>query len=353
MRSLRARLTLWFGLSLLAMLAIFAAFTYRYLESELHQKNWRTDYPNHPDWKLHGSFSEAEVRDLLGELVETNLAWALPFAGIALLAGYGLARKSLRPIASLNQQLQVIDRHQLSRRIDLAEMDDEFRDLVRHLNELLGRLESSFRDISEYTAKVAHELRTPLSIMRLKVEQAGDRVPAEFVEELQAQLHHLTHVVDQSLLIAKAEQGRLAVQFCAFDLAAMVADLAEDFSLLAQEQARALLVRNQPSCNVNADPKYARQILHNLLSNALKHGEGNITLKLAPHQKEIAVIIFNRVRREATPAEETLGLGLRVVETLLHMQPGMTCARRRGKPYYAVRLALPAAETARLPSVPA
>ena len=353
MRSLRARLTLWFGLSLVATLAGFAAFTYRYLDSELHQKTWQTDYPNHPDWKLHGSFSEAEVHDLLGELIETNLAWAVPFAGIALLVGYGLARKSLHPIASLNRQLQVIDRNQLSRRIDLAEMDDEFRDLVRHLNDLLARLESSFRDISEYTAKVTHELRTPLSIMRLKLEQASGRVPAEFAEELQAQLHHLTHVVDQSLLIARAEQGRLTLQFRAFDLAAMVEDLVEDFSLLAQEESRALRVRNLSRCEVTADPKYARQIIHNLLSNALKHGQDDITLKLARRPKELALIIFNRVRREQTPAEETLGLGLRVVETLLHLQPGVTCTRRRGRHYYAARLVFPAAQSARLPDITA
>ncbi len=349
MRSLRARLTLWFGLSLLATLVGFAAFTYRYLDSELHRKKWETDYPDHPDWKLHGSFSEAEVHDLLRELIETNLAWAVPFAGIALLVGYGLALKSLHPIASLNRQLQIIDRHQLSRRIDLTEMDGEFRDLVRHLNDLLGRLESSFRDISEYTAKVAHELRTPLSIMRLKIEQASGRVPAEFAEELQAQLHHLTHMVDQSLLIARAEQGRLTLQFRAFDLAAMVEDLAGDFSLLAQEESRALRVRNLSPCEVTADPKYARQIIHNLLSNALKHGQGDITLKLARRPTELALTILNRVRHEPTPAEETLGLGLRVVETLLHLQPGVTCARRRGKHYYAARLVFPVAQTARLP----
>src|ERR1700757_4592395 len=99
---------MWFGFSILAITLVFAAFTYHQMELELTQKHWQKDYPDHPDWKLHGSFSEAEVRDIMGELVEGWIACALPFTVVTLVLGYYIARKSMRPIQNVNEQLQQI-----------------------------------------------------------------------------------------------------------------------------------------------------------------------------------------------------------------------------------------------------
>ena len=338
MKSLRTRLTLWFASGLVLVLVVFVIFTYRLLDSELHNKNWRKDYPDHPDWKLHGSYSEEEIADILKELTETSLLYGLPLALAALFLGYWLARKSVKPIARLNEQLKVICAPNLSRRIELAEMDTEFRDLVRHINELLARLEFSFNDMSEYAAKVAHELRTPLAILRLKLEQAGPQLPPEFAEDLQTELHQLTHVVDQSLLIAKAEQGRLVLKPSTFDLTTLVADVAADFSLLAQEEDRVMNLRQSPSAHVTADFKYTKQIIHSLLANALKHGHGEIRVSIRHHDHAWALTISNRLRSRPTDLGESLGLGLRVVDTLLGLQPSIRCRRRLAHDCYTVRI---------------
>jgi len=65
MKSLRARLTVWFGAGLVLVLVVFVVFTQRLLEAELHDKSWQRNYPDHPDWRLHGSYSESEVQDIL------------------------------------------------------------------------------------------------------------------------------------------------------------------------------------------------------------------------------------------------------------------------------------------------
>jgi signal transduction histidine kinase len=258
------------------------------------------------------------------------------------LIGYWLARKSVRPIAEVNRQLQDIRAPDLSRRIDSPELDAEFRDLVRHINELLARLEKSFNDMGEYSAKVAHELRTPLAILRLKVEQAGNRIAHELAEELQAELHQLTHVVDQSLLMAKAGQGRLVLHPRDFDLTELLADVAEDFALLAQEEDRRVNVSARSPCIVLADPKYARQMIHNLISNALKHGQGEIRLKLSTVHAAHRLTIANRVRAGRSGPPDALGLGLRVVDTLLSLQPELKCRRRHSRGCFVVQLELPA-----------
>jgi len=343
MKSLRWRLATWFGGSVVLILTAFFGFTHYFLNSELHNKHWQRDYPEHPDWKLHGSYSEAEINDIMGELMETSLVYGLPLTGIAIFIGFALSNKSLRPIAHLNEQLQTIRAPDLSRRIELPEVDAEFRGLVRHINELLGRVDHAYTDMSEYAAKVAHELRTPLAILRLKVEQVGDRIPPELAEQLQTELHQIAHVIDQSLLIAKADQGRLKLQLRTFDLAQLVTDVAEDFALLAQENNRMVRLFPMPPCPVQADPKHARQILHNLFTNALKHGQGNITVRLTPRNDRFVLILANGLRPRSSPQPEALGLGLRVVNTLIGLQPEIKYRRRSGTRDYLARLSFPAA----------
>lgn len=341
MKSLRARLTVWFASGLVLVLVVFVTFTYRLLDAELHRKSWQRDYPNHPDWKLHGSYSDEEVKDIMGELVETSLFYGIPLALATLLLGYWLASKSVKPIAAVNRQLQAIRAQNLSQRIHLPEPDREFRDLARQINELLARLEKSFNDMNEYAAKVAHELRTPLAILRLKAEQAGPLLPPEFAEELQTELHQLAHVVDQSLLIAKAEQGRLVLSPRVFDLAALVAEVAEDFSLLAREEDRVLKLGPMSPGRVTTDPKYAKQMIHSLLENALKHGQGEIRVSLRRTSDFTVLTIANRMRARPADENSSLGLGLRVVTSLLGLQPAIKFCRRSNSACYAVRLAFP------------
>lgn len=338
MKSLQMRLALWFGLSILAITLVFVGFTFHQMKVELTEKHWQKDYPNHPDWKLHGSFSEAEVRDIMGELIEGWVGYSLPLIGLTFVLGYYLARKSLRPIQSVNEQLQRISPKTLGDKIVLHEGDKEFRDLLEHINDLLGRLNNSFAEMSEYAAKVAHELRTPLAIMRLKVEQADSKIEPELSEDLQEELHRLTHVVDQSLLIAKAEQGRLVWQREEFDLSAMVAEVAKDFELLATESGRSVRVRAQPDCRLNSDPKYFKQVLHSLLTNALKHGQGDIVIRLMRNQWRGGLIIFNRVPKQPVRAERTLMLGLRVVNALLSHQPDIRFESGARNGHYAARV---------------
>ena len=197
MRSLRIRLTLWFTLGFVGVTAIFVLFTFRHLDLQLRRDTFSRENNGNPNWILRGSYSEEEIHEIMAQLVRTSLLISLPAVLVVILLGYLIARQSLRPIESLNQQLQSISPCTLGQRVELPEADEQFRSLQRHLNEMLGRLEQSFAEMSEYAAKVAHELRTPLTILRHKVEQSQGRIEPELAEDLQEELLRLTHVVEQ------------------------------------------------------------------------------------------------------------------------------------------------------------
>ena len=343
MKSLRTRLTLWGGLGFAAVAIAFTFILRRVLETELLEKACNRTYPELPDWRLHNSLTEAEVRQIANAVLDTALLWLIPVMVVAVVGGFWLARQSLRPIASVNRQLQAKNPGNLGEPITLTEVDLEFRDLLRQLNDLLTRLDASFAEMNAYAAKVAHELRTPLAIIRLKVEQAGQRIAPELADELEGELHRLTHVIDQSLLIARAEQGRVMAMRSVFNLSTTIAEVVEDFQLLAAEEGRQFKLQSTPDCWVSADPRHIRQIAHSLLTNALKHGEGDFTVRIRRLRRQAVLIVTNRVRQSAH-AEPTLGLGLRVAAALLRLDPEIQFHRRHGKNYHVARLLLPLVE---------
>jgi signal transduction histidine kinase len=162
MKSLRWRLTLWFALSLLVVVAVLVGSAHWHLDNELRKEKWERTNPALPDWILHGSFTDKEVHDILGELLQFWSIVGVPVVGLALLAAYFLARQSTKPVRNVNGQLSCLGATTLRQRIQAPDADPEIAELVRHLNGLLGRLETSFTQLQEYTSQVAHELRTPL-----------------------------------------------------------------------------------------------------------------------------------------------------------------------------------------------
>lgn len=346
MKSLRVRLTLWFTLGFLAVAAIFMLFTFRRLDLELRRGTFEREQQINPNWILHGSYSEAEVQDIMSTLVQSSLLASLPVVLLILALGYIIARQSLRPIEILNRQLRDISPGTLGRKVVLAEGDEQFVSLLRHLNDMLARLDASFGEMSEYAAKVAHELRTPLTILRHKVEQSQGRIDPDLAESLQEELLRLSHVVDQSLLIAKAGQGRLAWNLEAFDLSSVLRDVGQDFDLLAAADGRRLRIEAPPGCVVESDPRYCRQILHALFTNALIHGRGDIHCRLEPSGPRVRCTLVNAVRTQPTRTELTLGLGLRVVRALVAQQPALRFRQHHGSRTHASSLSFPTAPPA-------
>jgi len=342
-KTLRVRLTLWFTLCFLAVNGVFMWLTYRHLDVELRRKTFQSEDNINPNWILHGSFSEEEIREIMSQLVVGSLVYSLPMVLAALALGYIISRKSLKPIRRLNQQLQAVDPRTLHRRVHLPEDDGVFQDLVGHLNDMLARLDRSFTDMSEYAAKVAHELRTPLTILRLKVEQSDGAIEPSLADELESEFHRLTYVVDQSLLIAKADQGRLTWASQRFDLAAVLTDLVRDFTLLAAGEGRRLQYRHADDCAVVSEPRYCRQILHALLTNALMHGYGTIRIRVLNRAGRVRFTLLNRVAHAPNPENQTLGLGLRVVRALLGRQADVEFRQHHGDQFHATHLTFPGA----------
>ena len=315
MKSLRWRVTLWFAASVAAVMTVFIAVTFLHLRHELRLEKWERAQSNGAVWSLHGNYTDSEVTDIVGELWSLSLLYAAPALLLAMTAGYFVARRALRPVAEMNQQLQRITAASLGQRVNVSDADREVQEIQHAINALLGRLENSFSQLTEFSAQVAHELRTPLTLMRLQIEESAGKIDPSLADSFQDELSRLSDYVEQCLLLATAEQGRLSVRRERVRLDLLVNDVLEAYALLARGEhrtTRAVVCELE----VETDPRYARQLLHILLSNALRHGSGDIvvTVDCDDHRRPRCGIT-NEVRNPSGTAKGQ-GLGLRVGRAL-------------------------------------
>lgn len=310
--SFRFRIAAWVVLSCTLLILVMMVTAYMQLEEELREGRWDRTHPKVPGWTLHNSYAEEEIEDILGELMGTWLWVAGPMIGLSLGAGLLLARRSLQPVHQINRQLAEMKPNSLHGDITIPEADPIIADLANHLNGLLDRAGTAYQEMAGFSAKVAHELRTPLMLLRMRLEHAPQGIPAAFQEDLQDELARLSRFVERSLLAAKAEQGALEPSPSRLCVSDLVRDLTENYQLLAAERELDMRVELTPDMWIDADADLLRQALHGLFENAVRYAEGRILVSCSPENGHPVLRIHND-RNPTTIATSGLGLGLRLV----------------------------------------
>jgi len=219
--------------------------------------------------------SKEQVRSLLSayqDVVYWLLALMLVVSG---LIGYGLSKVLLRPLRLIQATATHIGSDNLSERIPVGAVKDELSDLARLLNQMFDRLEAAFNQTRRFTAEASHELKTPLSVIRLHAEKflmEGGLKPAQ-EEAMQVQLEEiarLNQIIEELLFLSRAEAGAITLQARPQDPAKFIETFSADARVLAESRGIGFRERIIGRGQVNLDPKWLRQVLFNLVSNALK-----------------------------------------------------------------------------------
>src|SRR5262245_78229 len=212
----------------------------------------------------------------MAELVTTLLViWPLTLL-VTAGAGYVLARKALGPVDRITQAADRITAEELSRRVEVANPDDELGALAQTLNRMIGRLERSFAEMRQFTADAAHELRTPLAVIRSEAEVAlrADRTPDEYrrvIENLLDEATRLGGVADQLLFLCRQDGGLLPPAGEELDAGRLIRDVVENMRVVADEKMVTLTADRVVPCRVVSDGRLVRRVLYNLLDNAIKY----------------------------------------------------------------------------------
>jgi heavy metal sensor kinase len=224
--------------------------------------------------------------------------------------GYFLARKSLAPIALMNQQTQRISAENLSARLDVAHPRDEVGQLALTINALLTRIDAAFQEQRRFIADASHELRTPLAVLRGETEVAlqQERRPAEYQESLaliKDEAERLSRIVENLFLLARQPVDAASMTREMVRLDQLVADCVRAASVLATQKGLQLKLNgNLPAIILTGDDEMLKRMLLNLLDNAVKYTPEGGEIKIALESTDGAARIVVTDTGIGIPAED-------------------------------------------------
>ncbi len=204
----------------------------------------------------------------------------LPFVLlVSILFGYALTTSALKPVKDISKTAEKISVDQLHLRLPVPLASDELRDLSIGFNKLLARLEDSVHRLRRFTADVSHELRTPLAVIRGEAELALRKPrPAESycisLQTVEKEACHMTSIVEDLLLLARAESNSVAVTWESIGMDIFLAELVRSIHpIFQQHQVTLEVVETFHEAPFTCAPGYLALALKNILINAAKHSE--------------------------------------------------------------------------------
>lgn len=289
------------------------------------------------------------LRDMFTSLREYTLY--LGFLVLVILCsatflGYFLSNRALVPVEQIRLDAEAIDPADLTARLHVPGRDDELSRLAKTLNAMLGRIETAFQTIQQFTADASHELRAPLSLILTASEISLRRERPR--EELESTLRkvanesrHMAMLVDQLLDLARAEAKVDGTGSEVIDLSKTVREICENFEPLAGAKEIALTYDVESESLVEGDPTKLRRLVTILLDNALRYTlAGRISVRVNNEREGVLLAVqdtgigietelipkifdrFWRADKARSRGESGAGLGLSLASQIVRSHHG-------------------------------
>jgi two-component system, OmpR family, heavy metal sensor histidine kinase CusS len=284
--------------------------------------------------------SDEQVERKFGILVLVVLSGSIL---ASVLIAIPVTRRGLRPLEEMKRSLERIGPTHLNERVASANWPRELQPMAIAFDEMLKRLDDSFTRLSQFSADLAHELRTPIANMmgEAQVALSRDRSSAEYRETIESAIgecERLSGIVDNLLFVARADAAREPVARKRFDARAAVEKIAAFYETIAEDHRVAINCSGQGQ--ISADPALFERAVGNLVDNALRFTpqNGSIQIALSEHATDFEVEVsdngsgiapehlprvFDRFyRAESSRGSDGAGLGLALVKSIVDLHGG-------------------------------
>jgi signal transduction histidine kinase len=288
------------------------------------------------------------LRNILGRALLTSLFWLVL---IGTLGGIFVARRVLKRVDAISDSARAIMTGDLTKRLPLAGTGDELDRLAESVNVMLERITALMAGLKEVSDNIAHDLKTPLTRLRMDAEQAlrARSSPEEqraALEKIIEESDSLIRIFNALLMIARAEAGNQPEGMSDFDVSEIARDVGELYDALAEEHDVKLVVNTDQSMMIHGNRELVGQALANLIDNALKYGvpEGSdatlrlVTLEARRNGELAELVVADRgvgilpadrarvvdrfVRLENSRTRPGSGLGLSLAAAVAHLHRG-------------------------------
>lgn len=311
--------------------------------------------PSGSRYAIQAGAPDDQVAGVLRSLL-FSLAGAFPvIVGASIGGGYLLMRKALKPLDEIATAAEKITSRNLNERMPGVKTGDELEKLATSLNRMMARLDESFQHVHRFSADASHEIRTPLAIIRGELEaalNAGTLTP-ELRETLVSALEEaerLSRIVEQLLDMTRLEAGEALVELALFDIAEMTRSTVEQMQLLAVEKRVELSFDGSQSLHVKGDSIRLKQIVVNLVDNAIKYTPSGGSIRVSSFTVDTRVVLevvdtgigipedalphvferFYRVDKARSRQLGGTGLGLAIVRSICSAFGGTVTVQSEG-----------------------
>ena len=279
------------------------------------------------------------------DMFSATLWWVMGFAALlSAVLGWVATRFGLMPLRDIARISRETSIDRLNDRIQLNLIPIELKETATEFNDMLARLEDSFRRLTDFASDIAHELRTPISnlMTQTHVTLAQARTIDDYREVLFSnveELDRLARMVSDMLFLAKADHGLIIPLLETVNLARELTELIEFYGIAAHE--RDVTLQLSGSGVVMGDRAMLRRAMGNVLSNAIRHSQpGGVVRVIIDGHDEVSVRVENSGAEIATeqlprvfdrfyradpsrhPASEGAGLGLAISQSIIHAHDG-------------------------------
>lgn len=290
-----------------------------------------------------------ERRGFSAIIVQSFLLGVIGIIVFSIFAGGLTAHRVLKRIDTIRDTSTKIMSGNLSERVPVTRRNDEFDGLATNLNAMLDRIEQLLQGLKEVTDNVAHDLKTPLTRLRSQAESAlrdgaSDETRQQALETTIAESDRLIQTFNALLMIARAEAGAPSGALTDIDISAVVADLAELYGPVAEDEGIVIETAIAQGVRLRANRELIGQAMVNLLENAVKYarpegdGQGRITVGLRQADGRVLIEVADNgpgiaepdrkrvlerfVRLEKSRSEPGSGLGLSLVNAVASLHGG-------------------------------
>jgi signal transduction histidine kinase len=315
---------------------------------------------------------DLEERERLYDIILGAGQWSIALVIVLGLAGgFFVARRVLHRVDAMTETSRTIMAGDLTGRLPVAGSEDEFDRLAVNLNVMLERIEALMRGFKEVSDNIAHDLKTPLTRLRNRAEEAlrSGKNESDYRAALEATIEEsdeLIRTFNALLMIARAESGQASTPMLEFDAAEAAHGVAELYEPLADEKGLTLKVETDASLPVRGNRELVTQALANLVDNAIKYAGGNgaeaggppaeILIETTNDGDHVRLsvsdcgpgipegdrerVVTRFVRLERSRSEPGAGLGLSLVSAVARLHGG-ELVLEDNKPGLKVTLVLP------------
>ncbi|MCE2571039.1 sensor histidine kinase [Motilimonas eburnea] len=258
-----------------------------------------------------------------------------------LVVGFIFNARVLHRVRQINRLTSEVKAGRLQARLPISSEADEFDHIAMQINQMLDEIDELIGSVSSVTDNIAHDLRTPLSRLRIRVEETltQDNLDEQDLEWRHALLQELDHIMDTfnaMLELSRLEKGVSGAEHKSCDLLAICQDVQDLILPIAEDKDQQIELKHNAPCKLNGDPNLLFRAIYNLVDNAVKYGPPETKISIELHSDGVTIAdnglgipeeefdrVFRRLYRlDKSRHSSGFGMGLSIVKAIISLHQG-------------------------------